>query len=146
MHSPTEPINRARLLALGALPAAAVLALLLVVATRRGAEPDAPALPKRAPAAAADAPLPRIAVAAPRPKPAPDSLIAQKTDEARIHTTLMNYRTAVATGNDDLRKILEPVLRRDRDVALRMAREELSRATEPMDQTIARQMVEALRN
>src|SRR3954471_6961946 len=141
MHSPTK-----RALALGGIPAAAVLVLVAVVATRREAElaPPKTAAPKATPPASTS--MPQMAVPAPRPKPAPDSVIAEKTEEARIRTTFMNYRTAVATDNAELQKILEPVLRRDRDVALRMAREEQAHATEPLDQSIARKVVEALRN
>jgi hypothetical protein len=123
-----------------------MLVIVALLATRRGAEVSLPVRSSPRPADAPTAELPRIAVPPPPPKPAPDSVIAEKTMEAKVRTTYMNYRTALATGNDALRKILEPVLLRDRDLALTMAREELARAKEPLDQQIARQMVEALRN
>jgi hypothetical protein len=146
MRSPTDEPRRYRGVLLGLVPAAGMLAIVAVLATRHGAEIE---LPVRRSAAAVDAPvapLPRMAVSTPPPKPAPDSVIAEKTMEARVRTTYENYRTAVATGNDQLRKVLEPVLLRDRDLALKMARAELAQATEPLDQQIARKMVEALRN
>jgi len=146
MHRPTESRLNVRTLALGLVPAAGILALTLLVITRRGAES---AMPERASAPAALAQpvnLPKMAVPAPPPRPAPDSIIAEKVQEARVRTTYMNFRTAIATGNIQLRNTLEPVLLRDRDLALKMAREELARAKEPLDQSIARQVVEALRN
>jgi len=144
MQLPTK-----RTLALGAVPAAGLLTLALAVATRSGTESALPERASRMPVPASSSPagpLPERAVPPPRPKPAPDSLIAEKTEEARIRTTYQNFRTAVATGNHDLQRALQPILKRDRDVALRLAKEELSRAHEPLDQTIAQQMVEALRN
>lgn len=147
MRFPTDEPRSSRGLLLVMVPAAAMLAVVAILWTRRGAEIDV--LPPRSsppPVVAARAELPRLATAAPRPKPAPDSVIAEKTMEARVRTTYMNYRTAVATGNDPLRKILEPVLLKDRDLALQFAQEELALAKEPLDQSIARKIVEALRN
>lgn len=75
---------------------------------------------------------------------ATEPAIAAATEEARIRATYENYRTAVATGQSELADALLPVLRRDRAVALRMAREDLARASEPLDQRVARKAVETL--
>ena len=146
MRSPTDEPRSYRGVLLGLVPAAGLLALVAVLAIRHGAEIEQPERRATRPADAPAAELPRIASPTPRPKPAPDSIIAEKTMEARVRTTYMNYRTAIATGNEALRKVLDPVILRDRDLALKMAREELAQAKDPLDQQIARQLVEALRN
>jgi hypothetical protein len=146
MRSPTDEPGSYRVVLLGLVPAAGMLALVAVLATRHGADIEMPVRRSSSPADAVPAQLPRIAAPSPPPKPAPDSVIAEKTMEARVRTTYMNYRTAIATGNEALRKVLDPVILRDRELALKMAREELAQAKDPLDQQIARQMVEALRN
>lgn len=123
------------------LAAAAVLATALLL--RRGA-PEATAPQGRA----ARAPAPAVQpVAAPRP-PAPPlaaaDAVARETEVVRLRGTYQNYRTAVATGNKALQEALLPILRKDRQAALRLAREDHTRASEPFDRDIARKIVEDL--
>jgi hypothetical protein len=116
---------------------------------------DAPA-PVRAPGMKAEPP---VVAAAPRgpvvlrpappppppPKPAPEQLLAQATDDARVISTYQNFRSAVATGNQPLQDALWPAVRRNRDVAVRLAEKEMSTAASSVDRDIAQKTLEALR-
>src|SRR5579859_6877018 len=129
------------------LAAAVVLGMLLFHA----APSDAPS-PERmkrdvAPAVVSRAPevLRTAAPPPPPPKPAPEKVIAQATDEARVRSTYQNFRTAVATGNQILQDTLRPIVLRDRDVALRLAKRDLDEAPSDIDRDIAQRTLDALR-
>jgi hypothetical protein len=65
-------------------------------------------------------------------------------EDARIESTYQNYRTALATGNTVLANALRGALLRDRDAAIRYAREDSARASDPVAQEIARKVLESL--
>jgi len=125
-----------------ALPTAALAALAVAVFARKD-----PVRPLRA---EKPAPVPQAVIlpaseAPPPPPPAPDKAIAAAVEETSFRATYENYRSAVATGNEDLERALRPVLLRNRSVALRSAQEDLSRATEPVDREISEKTLEALK-
>jgi hypothetical protein len=128
------------------VPLAGVILLVGSFLTRRG--PAAGDPPRKAAAAKPAAPR---AVQAPvgvpvaLPKPASPEAVSRAVDEGRLRSTYQNYRSAVATGNEVLAKALQPVLLREREAALRLAEEEMSRAGTPLDRDIAQKTLEALR-
>jgi len=77
--------------------------------------------------------------------PAPAEEISKATEEARVKSTYLNYRTAVATGNARIQASLHKVLLRHRDLALKYAQDDLANARESRDQEIAQRTMEALR-
>lgn len=91
--------------------------------------------PEAATPAARPAPLP----------PAPPREVARALEAARVRATWENYRNALASGNDGLASALVPILRRDRQEALRLAEEELGRARSARDYEVARRALEALK-
>lgn len=81
------------------------------------------------------------------PSPAPIRAVAlvPAVEEARIRSTYDSYRTAVATGNDELAASLRPVLVLDGETALVIAQEELERAATDEDREIAARALNGLR-
>jgi hypothetical protein len=63
--------------------------------------------------------------------------IATAAEHARIQSTYQNYRTATITKNDDLRKTLLAVLRRDGATAMEFAREDAELAETDSDRAFA---------
>lgn len=139
-------MNRGLLLL--ALPLLAGAALLIAaVSLRPGSPQDTSPQRKAAPAeTAARKSAPPAPSAKPKelPKPAPADALARAADDARIRGSYQNYRTAVATGNTSLQRALEKTLQRDREAALRFAREEVARAQNSRDREIASRTLEAL--
>jgi hypothetical protein len=136
-------MNSRRGLLLLAAPLAGGVLLITALAVRRDPAVPVPARPSLAHAPRA-AQTPAI-VPAPLPKPAPPEAVARAVDEDRLRSTYQNYRTAVATGNEVLAKALHPVLVKDRDAAVRLAEEEVARASTPSDREVARKTLETLR-
>lgn len=135
--------TRRGLLVLG-LPLIAGLSLVIAAASlRRPAGLDGPP-PRKSAGAAPAAPTASKAAAKEKPKPVSPEAMTRAAEEARIRGSYQNYRTAVATGNGSLQRALEKTLLRDREAALRFAREEAARAQTPRDREIAARTLEAL--
>ncbi len=120
-------------------------ATLLVAALAFRSSPDLPA-----PRTAASRSSPRDSRVAPSPagpvaRPAPEHVVARATDEVRVRSTYQNYRTAVATGNRVMQEALRPLVLRHRDVALRLAHEDLARASSELDREVARKTLDGLK-
>jgi hypothetical protein len=79
-----------------------------------------------------------------RPKPDSDDKVARAVERERIRATVDNYRAALASRNVVLEERLRPVLLRDREVALEFAREQLARASEPLDYQLSSKVISAL--
>jgi len=62
-----------------------------------------------------------------------------------VRSTYQNFRTAVATENRGLQDALKPIVLRDKDVALRLAEQEMKAAVSDVDREIARKTLDALR-
>lgn len=77
--------------------------------------------------------------------PAPPREVARALESARVRATWENYRNALASGNEGLAAALVPILRRDRQEALRLAEEELGRARTGAERDVARRALEALK-
>ncbi len=127
-----------------ALPVAALLALGILLF--RGRAADTPPRPADKAKGAAPAPRPTAVAAAPVVilPPASTETIAMATYEARVRTTFDNFWTAVATENAPLRDALRPVLLKDRDLAIQMARQQMGKATTAADRTTARSILDIL--
>ncbi len=128
------------------LGSAALLIAAMVVAAllmrRSGPLEHAPAKRPPSPAPAVSAPL-----LTSRPvyqPPASSDVIATASYEAKVRTTYENYRSALATGNVPLVDALRPILLRDREIALRVARHETRSSRSPADRQIAVQVLESL--
>ncbi len=134
---------RRGLLLVGLPIAAGALLLVVALASRPVAPVSAPRAAVK-PAARAAAPNPPTSVTPSRPAP-PEVAVAAAND-ARLRGTYQNYRTAVAMGNRPIQEALSKVLRRDREAAERLAREELVRAQTPRDREMAIRMLEILGN
>lgn len=145
-------MTRIRGLLILAVPVVGLGLLGLAVSLRREVSPPAQAATKRASLAARPRSFERVEASsyaiptAPPSRPlAPEAVTAQKMDEARVRSTYQNFRTAVATGNTALRDALGPVLKRDRDFAIGLAQEELSRANDDFSRSVAQNALEVLR-
>jgi hypothetical protein len=77
------------------------------------------------------------------PRPAPTD-IAEAAELARIQSTYQNYRTAAVTANEDLRKTLLEVLRRDGAAAREFARDDVEMAETEADRALARKLLAEL--
>jgi hypothetical protein len=108
-------------------------------------EPEPVVRRERAAAPVPGGELPAVAPAATLPPLAPANEVAHAVENDRILSTYRNYRAAVATKNTALQKALQPILLRDRDAAIRIARQDVDRSTDPQDREISRQTLEALR-
>ena len=126
-----------------AVPLLGATLVVAAMSLRRSTEPEPPR--KTAVTARVESP---VFVAPPPPpvvKLAPEKTVARAMDDARLKTTYQNYRTALATGNRIQADALYPVLRREKDAALRIAQQDLDHAQEDFDRAVARQAVDALR-
>src|SRR5436189_1508504 len=114
--------------ALLALPLAGASLVITALALR--GQPESLLPKKAAPTVRAEGPVLAAPPPPPAPKLAPEKSVARAMDEARLKTTYQNYRTALATGNRIQADVLYPVLRRERDAALRIAEQDLAQARE----------------
>jgi hypothetical protein len=130
-----------------ATPLAGVLLLIAALAARRGPGPagNLPARRTEARITASPAYVAPAPPAAAPPKPAAAEAVSRAVDENRLRSTYQNYRTAVATANQHLQDALRPVLLKDRDAAINIAEDELSRSAYGADREIAQKALEALR-
>ena len=70
--------------------------------------------------------------------------IDQAAELARIQSTYQNYRTAAITENQDLRKSLLAVLKRDGATAVEFARQDVDLAETEADRAFAKKLVAEL--
>lgn len=82
---------------------------------------------------------------APAPSVAPPGIAAELIQEANFQDRFKSYRTAVATGNEMMERMIRPHLLKDREAALRLAEKELARAATPYDREVAERTLESLR-
>lgn len=126
------------------LPLAGILALGVSLLRRGGADS------KCSPTGKPKAVQPAVRPAPVRPPPivitppASKEVIAMATYEARVQTTIDNFRTAFVTQNVLLQDALRPVLLKDRDTAIRIARRHLETTTADGDRTVARGILDIL--
>lgn len=109
-----------------------------------------------APASAVKRTAPRPALAKaeraaePEAKPAPAYRPPMTEGEtlkyARVRNMVKNYRTAIAGGNDHAEQALRNALKKDRELAVAFAQEELAASRTRQDREIALRTLDGLRN
>jgi hypothetical protein len=140
--------TRRGLLVLG-LPLVAVSALVFVAVAARNPEravlpvPQSPAQVHSTPLLPASLPSSILSGKEP-PKPAPVSQAKAAIDKAQLRNAYQNYRTAIATGNEPVRKALAKVLFRDLGAARQLAQEDIDRARTTRDREVALMAKESL--
>jgi hypothetical protein len=77
--------------------------------------------------------------------PAPKERSAQSIHEASVRATLIQYRTATASGSRLISKKLLTSLRKHQDLAIRIAQDDLSKAKSDAEQKSLRDALEAIR-
>jgi len=78
--------------------------------------------------------------------PTSSKVAARAFSDATLKTTFKSYRTAVATGNDQLRDALRAGLSKNLSAVVSWAEADLAQARKPNDIAIARKTLESLRN
>lgn len=123
------------------LGAAALIGAAILLRTSAPPEPPKKAAGSQVRATAVYAPAP-LQVA---PRPVAPEKIVLPAETVRIRGTYQNYRRAVLTNNEPLKKALLPVLLKDRDAARQCAQEDLERAQTDADRTVAQEIAQELR-